>query len=164
MKAFLLLKDCLKHEKLELQELNNAIKSLKCFLQFQSKIPYDALQVLALALKRFPSMEHMTKALSTFNTNSKVKWTESFTESERIRKGVLELIIAIAAILSALTFLPETARSTLLEILRSVGSIENIQTIVGFFLLGVVVMISSLAATYHLTPFEARRFKPSERK
>ena len=162
LKAFLLLKDCLKHEELELKELNNAIKAARCFLQFQSKIPYEHLQMLALELKRFPSMEHLPRTLSTFNRNPKVKWTESFTETKRTKRKVLELIVVIATVLSGLTFLPETTRSTLLEILQSVGSAENIETAMGFFLFAVTVHISSLAATYYLTPFEARTFIPSE--
>jgi len=158
LKAFLLLKDCLKHEELELQELNNTIKATRCFLQFQSEIPYDSLQMLAQELKRFPSMEHLPRALSTFNRDRKVQWTGSFTVTERTKRTFLELIVVIAAILSGLTFLPETTRSTLFEVLQSVGSAENIQVIMGFFLLVVTAYISSLIGTYYMNPLEAKRF------
>jgi len=158
LKAFLLFKECLKHEELELQELNNTIKATRCFLQFQSKIPYDRLQKLAIELKRYPSIEQLPRIFSTFNRSKKVQWTEDFTTIERKRRTILELVVIVAVVLSGLTFFPETARNTLLGILQSVGSAENIQIIVGFFLIAVTAYISSLIRPYALNPFEAKRF------
>lgn len=158
LKAFLLFKECLKHEELGLQELNNTIKATRCFLQFQSKIPYDSLQKLALELSKFPSVEQLSRTLSNFNRSKKVQWTEDFTTIERKRRTILELVVIVAVVLSGLTFFPETARSTLLGILQSVGSAENIQIIVGLFLIVVTGYISSLIRPYALNPFEAKRF------
>ena len=164
LKSLLLLKDCLKHEELELQELNNAMNATRCFLKFQSEIPYDKLEMLALELKRFPSMEHLPRALSTFNRSSKVRWTRSFTATERTKRTVLQLIVVIAAILSGLTFLPETTRTTLFEVLQSVGTAENIQAIMGFLLFFATAYILSLIKTYDLHPLEAKKFTLSEAK
>jgi len=157
LKAFLLFKDCLKHEELELQELNNAIRTTRCFLHFQTKIPFDNLQKLALELKEYPSIERLPKTLSTFNRSKQVQWTGKFTTIERKKRTILELVVIVAVVLSGLTFFPETARSTLLEILQSVGSVENMQIIMGFFLVFVTVYISSLIRPYALNPFEAKK-------
>lgn len=162
LKAFLMLKDCFKHEKLELQTLNNAIRTIRCLVQFESTVPYNSLQTLAMELKNFPSIEHLPRALSTFNRSKKIQWTKDFTTIETRKKNILELIVIIATILAGLTFLPETARSTLLEILQSAGSAENIQFLIGFFLLLVVGYISTLVETHYLSPIEAKKFAESE--
>ena len=164
LKASLLLRDCLKHEELELQELNDAIKAIKCFLQFKSNIPYDSLQKLTLQLKRFPSIEHLPTTLSTFNRSKKVQWTRKFTVTEKTKRKVQGLIVAIAAILSGLTFLPETTRTALFEILQSVGSTNNIQVIMGLFFLVVSAYILSLIGPYTLNLSEVRKFTFSEAK
>lgn len=164
LKAFLLLRDCLKYEELELQELNNAIKAIKCFRKFKSNIPYDSLQKLTVELERFPSIEHLPRALSAFNDSKEVQWTRKFTATEKTKIKVERLIVAIAAILSGLTFLPETTRSALFEILQSVGSADNIMVIMGFFLLFVSAYISSLTAPYALRPLEVKKFNFSETK
>ena len=164
LKAFLLLRDCLKHEELELQELNDAIKATRCFLQFKSEIPYDSLEMVAVELERFPSLEHLPRALSTFNRSTSVQWTGRFAVTQRTKRSVLELLVIVATVLSGLTFLPETTRSSLLEILQSAGSTQNIQIVMGFFLLIVTVYISMLVEPYKLSPFEAKRFTLSETK
>ena len=159
-KALLLLKKLLKHEELEITELNNTMKATRCFLHFKCDTPYDALCKLALELKKFPLMEHLPEALSTFNKNLNVKWTEKLKETERSKRTALELIVVIAAVLSGLTFLPETTRNVLFEILRSVGSAENIQVAMGFLLVIAVAYILSLVGSYYLSPFGARDFEP----
>ena len=164
LKALLLLKDCLKYEELELQELNDTIKATKCLQIFQSEIPYDSLQMLALELKRYPSMEHLPQALSAFSRSSKVQWTSSFALTGRTKRTVVQLIVVIAAILSGLTFLPETTRRTLFEVLQSVGTRENMQVFMGVLLLVVIAYISSLTGAYYLNPFEVKKFTLSEAK
>lgn len=162
LKALLLLRDSLKHEELKLEPLNRIIKAARCLLKFESNIPYRSLQTLATELKLFPSVEQLPKAFSTFNIDSKVQWTDGFTMIDRTKRKITEWIIIIAAVLSGLTFLPETARDTLLEILQSTGSTENIQFITGFFLLVVIMYISSLIGTFYLSPLEAKEFKLSK--
>ena len=163
-KALLMLKNNFGHENLELEELNSTIKALKCFAEFESEIPYDSLQTLALELKRFPSIEHLPKVLSTLNESPKVRWTGRFTVLEKTRRKLLELIVVVAAVLSGLTFLPETIRNTLVEILQSVGSVENIQLIMGFVLVATMLYITSRIGTYDLNPFDMRKFTFSETK
>jgi len=160
LKTFLLLRELLKREELEITELNNALKAAKCFLHFKCDAPYDALCMLALELKKFPSMEHLPRALSAFNENPNVKWTKSLKETERSKRTNLELIVVIAAVLSGLTFLPEATRNVLFEIMQSVGSAENIQVIMGFLLIIAVTYIMSLVGNYYLSPLEAKEFRP----
>lgn len=159
LQALLLLKENLKHRALKLQELNNAIKTARCYLQFQAEIPYDSLRMLASELKRFPSFEHLPRTLSIFSYEPKAQWTIKFTSVEETKKPILQWIIILATVLAGLaTFLPEIAKSTLLEILQSAGSAENIQIVIGLILLFVTSHISSLTRTYYLDPLEVRRF------
>jgi hypothetical protein len=65
-------------------------------------------------------------------------------------------MVAIAAILAALTFVPEDTRIFLFGILQSVGSTENIQIVIGFFFLVVASYIASRDARYHLNPLKAK--------
>lgn len=162
LKALLLLKDYLEQEELEHEELNKTIIATRCSLQFQSDIPYDKLHKLASEVKKFPTLEHLPRVLSNFNRSKKVQWTEGFGIKQKRKRTALEVAVTIAAVLSGLTFLPETARNALFEILQSLGSSENVQVIMGGFLMVVTFHISSLTESYRLSPFEVTHTRNSE--
>ena len=162
LKALLSLKDLLKHEKLELQELDDTIKASTCIQEFESEIPYDLFQEVAQELKRFPSVENLPKALLTFTRSRNIQWTNRFSLAKKTKRPVLEILVVVASVLSGLTFLPETTRQALLEILQSVGSADNVQIILGFFLLVVNFYVSSLIGDYLLNPFDVKDLAFSE--
>jgi hypothetical protein len=162
--ALLLLRDFLAYEELKLEELNNTLKAVRCFLRLESEIPYERLQIVALELTRFPSVERLPLVLSQFTRNPKVEWTGSLAVTEKTKRTTLEVVVVIATVLSGLTFLPETARNALLATLQSVGTLENIQIIIGGFLVIVTGYIISLIGAYYLDPLDAGKFRRETEK
>lgn len=162
--ALLLLQDFLAYEELELYELKDTLKAVRCFLRLKSEIPYESLRTVALELARFPSVERLPLVLSQFTRNAKVEWTQGLTVTEKTKRTTLEVIVVIATVLSGLTFLPETARNVLLATLQTVGTPENIQTIFGGFLVIVTAYVISQIGAYYLDPLDAGRFRRETKK
>ena len=80
------------------------------------------------------------------------------SHTKRKARSNLKVIFAVATLLSALTFLPETVRNDLLTIIKELGSTENIQFVVGGVLLVAIAYVSSRVENNNfLSPIAVRR-------
>jgi hypothetical protein len=134
LSSLTMFQDHLKRNELENKELLQAIKTLRCFYVFKFEIPFVDLKELAFSAERLPSIESFDNALSKFNTCQTVDWSKNFQAIELKRRPPFEWIGAIAAIIAAFTFVPESTRSVVLGYL-SQWSNDNILFVIGVFFL-----------------------------
>lgn len=156
LQALLWLRDCLGREQLNLRTIDETIKVARCLLLFKEKIPYSDLLAISKELNKYPKIEEFPRTLVSFNAQTSVQWAHSFGTAERNRRTPLEYIIAVATILTALTFVPEAARNTLFGILQSLGSPGNVMIIIGAFFISIIVYLSNRDEPYHLSLWESK--------
>lgn len=150
--ALLMFREYLRSHQLKNEELEKAIGTIRCFHVLKSEIPYETLQALALVLERFPSVESLPEALITFNESSAIKSLTTFKSIQKAGRAPIEWIVAIASIITALSFVPESTRALVLGYLGSIWSVDSIQVLVGFFFFGVAAIIASMDGDYRINP------------
>jgi hypothetical protein len=152
LNALLMSQEYLRHYGLKNEELEKTIGTIRCFYILKSEIPYETLQALALVLEHFPSIESLPEALITFNESSAVKALTTFKSIQKTRRAPIEWIIAIASIITALSFVPESTRTLFLGYLGSVWTVDSIQFFVGIFFFIVAAIITSTDSDYRINP------------
>jgi hypothetical protein len=166
--ALRMFQEYLRRQQLENEELNKAIGIMGCFNIFKSEIPYETLQALSLVMERFPSVESLPGALSTFNSSKEVEALTTFKAVQKTGRPPIEWILVIASVLAALTFVPESTRTVALGYLQSILSVASIQISVGIFFFASAAIVGSLDADLRISPvakyLESRRIRKESLK
>lgn len=150
--ALLMFQEYLRGHQLKNEDSENTIGTIRCFYIFKSEIPYETLQELALVLEQFPSVESLPEALITFNESSAVKSLTTLKSIRKPNRAPIEWIAAIASIITALSFVPESTRTLVLGYLGSIWSVTSIQILVGFFFFGAAMIVASMDGDYRFNP------------
>jgi len=164
LKALLMVQEYLRSHQLKNEELEKAIVTLRCFYVLKSEIPFETLEALALVLERFPSIESLPEALTSFNESEAIKSLTTFKSIQKANRAPIEWIIAIASIIAALSFVPESTRAIVLGYLGSAWSIDSIQVLVGLFFFGAAGIIAFMDEDYRINPIRGYLDTRSENK
>jgi hypothetical protein len=153
LSALLMFQEHLKRHRLENEKLSRTISILRSVYVFRFKIPYEDLKDLAFATARLPSIESFDVALSAFNESQTLKWANNFKSIETKRRAPVEWVVAVAAIIAALTFLPEATRTVALSYVNS-WSVANIFVLIGFSFFFVVGTMFLIDREYRTNPLK----------
>jgi hypothetical protein len=153
LSALLMFQEHLKRHRLENEQLTRTISILRSIYVFRFKIPYEDLRELAFATARLPSIESFESALSTFNASQTMKWADNFKSIENKKRAPIEWVAAVAAIIAALTFLPESTRTVALSYVTS-WSVTNIFVLIGFSFFFTTAVMFLLDREYRANPLK----------